>query len=282
MEEQMRLNFHNIEQPKRIAKNLAKRSTAKLSASQAAVAKIAGYKDWHDLSKALAHENHCPLFEDASIEVQAKLIVEAAEFLLLDAGEVQFAFSEAGAFKSLASSYAHQLDLRARCFRLTSIPDLGAKQPGSVGIAKCWKNEPVILKKYGPGISCISNKHWNSHIADFEYRTPRTPPPLFVPRRLFVLYGMWIEADGSKVLYSRDYEPIWRIRDGRRPERTKLTEIIQPVERIGFWDDTSTPWRSEERYAEEIERIKSYGIIGLPQKVELLPSLIRDDQESGD
>ena len=267
----MRLSFHNIDHAKRIAKSLARHTGAKLARCHEVLATTCGYRDWHEVSVITKSRSDAETVAGAPIDLQAKLIVEFGERLEADAGLVQFALSEAKAFqKTVVDPLLHQLQLRALCFRLTSIPDLGPRQPGSVGIVKPWK-ENVILRKYGNPTSIITNKHWNSIVADFEYTAPRTDIPLFIPMRLYVLYGAYIEADDSHVLYSRDYEPLWRIRKGKRPERFSGTQRIKHNSSIGFWDDTSTPWRNAKRYDEELERIRSYGITGLPWKVDWLP-----------
>ena len=272
----MRLFFHNNDQPKRIAKSIARHTPATLSACQETIAKASGYRDWHELTGNLKAAVSSLWFESAPIDRQSEFIVDVARMLECDQGKVQFALSEAKAFLSGSEPYVHQLELRARCFRRTTIPDLGPRQPGSVGMSKPWK-EAVILKKFGKPTDVISNKHWNAGLADFEYSVPKKPIPLFIPMRLYVLYGMYVEPDGSRVLYSRDYEPMWRLRDGKRPERFSAPEYIPHIDSIGFWDDRNTPWRNPERYAEELQRLKDHGITGLPWKVEGLPAMVRGE-----
>lgn len=272
----MRLSFHNIDHAKRIAKSLARHTGAKLARCHEALATTCGYRDWHEVSVTAKSRSDAETVASASIDRQASLIVDFGMRLETDAGLVQFALSEAQAFqKTAVDPLLHQLQLRALCFRLTSIPDLGPRQPGSVGIVKPWK-ENVILRKYGTPTSIITNMHWDSSVADFEYTAPRTAIPLFIPMRLYVLYGAYVEEDGSYVLYSRDYEPLWRIRKGERPERFSGPQRIKHSRSIGFWDDTSTPWRNAKRYVEELDRIKSYGITGLPWKVDWLPRYLNE------
>ena len=266
----MRLSFHNIDHAKRIAKGVARHTGVQLAQCHEALATTCGYRDWHEVAVTAKSTTSAEAVAGAPIELQAKLIVELGKLLKADAGLVQFALSEAKAFHKTADDpLLHQLKLRALCFRLTSIPDLGPRQPGSVGFVKPW-NEYVIFRKHERAISVITNKHWNGVIADFEYSVPKKVVPLFIPMRLYVLYGSWIEEDGSQVLYSRDYEPLWRIREGRRPERFSGSRRIDRVSSISFWDDTSTPWRNAKRHKEELDRIRSYGITGLPWKVDWL------------
>ena len=37
---------------------------------------------------------------------------------------------------------------------------------------------------------------------------------IFFPLRFWMSYGIWTEADGAKVLFSRDYCPLWKIQEG--------------------------------------------------------------------
>jgi hypothetical protein len=277
MEGTMRLSFLNVDHAKRSAKSIARHTNVQLAQCHEAVANAFGYRDWHELSNTAKANARVEPVADAPIDLQAKLIVELGELLKADTGLVQFALSEAKTFKMADEPFQHQLELRAQCFRLTSIPDLGPRQPGSVGIAKPWK-EAVILRRYGKGTSVLSNKHWDSLIADFEYSVPKVAIPLFIPMRLYVLYGAYIEQDDSHVLYSRDYEPLWRIRKDRKPERFSGPQRIEHIDRIGFWDDSNTPWRNPRRHKEELDRIKSYGITGLPWKVDWLPKYLNESK----
>jgi hypothetical protein len=102
---------------------------------------------------------------------------------------------------------------------------------------------------------------------------PRTPLAPFIPDRLRLAYGMWTEPDGATVLFSRDYAPMWRLREGRLPQQVPPTEWIQIAREEWFWD-SSTIWGDRRRLNEEERRLVSYGVRGLPRLVELLPALI--------
>jgi hypothetical protein len=52
--------------------------------------------------------------------------------------------------------------------------------------------------------------------ARHEITIPRTPLLPFLPHRLRLSYGVWTEPGGARVLFSRDYAPMWRLRDGLR------------------------------------------------------------------
>ena len=161
-------------------------------------------------------------------------------------------------------------------FRETQpIPD-GKCSPGMVVKVKSpgWTGEQAILKKYGKPTYLIMHKSPNTLVADFEVVFPRRPLPLFVPARLKLAYGVWTEEDGSKVLYSRDYKPLWRLLAGKNPERLQPWVRIKRIESQHFWDDSNTPWWSIHRREEEEQRLLDFGIRSLPKLVDTLPDLV--------
>jgi hypothetical protein len=153
------------------------------------------------------------------------------------------------------------------------IPDPGRRRTGAVGKFK-RDGRPLILKSFSGPTFCVSHGHHETLVADFEYVTPRTLLPLFIPRRLYLPYGMWTERDGAKVLFSRDYLPIWRIRPDALPERVSPMLWIDFIREEWFWDGHQPRWENDDRAKTEIERLASFDVRGLPKLVEILPRLV--------
>jgi hypothetical protein len=107
-----------------------------------------------------------------------------------------------------------------------------------------------------------------------EIRIPQTPLPAFLPHRLRLAYGVWTEPGGAEVLFSRDYAPMWRLRDGLPAQQVSPTEWIKFEHQKWFWEDATAPWEDPRRIAEEEARLKSFGITGLPALVDLLPIMV--------
>jgi hypothetical protein len=271
----MRIGFPTLIRPKNAAKILSRQTGLALSRCQAAIARGCGYRDWHDLERSKTEESTPDqrLSRDNFVDRQVTLTLQIADALGIDHGEVQFALSTARLTGDRVSHVSEQLDIRAGCYRRTSLPETGRRQRGSIGKVKSpgWNSEIVILKKFGRPTDIITHKSPNSGVADFEYQAPRQSLPLFIPMRLYLVYGSWTERDGSVVLYSRDYLPLWRLREGKKPERANPWEWIRFDHQRGFWDDSNTPWRCPSRHNEELARIAAYGICGLPLLVEALP-----------
>ncbi len=107
-----------------------------------------------------------------------------------------------------------------------------------------------------------------------EIAIPRIPLSPFVPHRLWLAYGAWTEPGGATVLFSRDYAPMWRVRDGLPPQQVSPIEWIKFEREDRFWEDATAPWEDRRRIAEEEARLKSLGINGLPALVDLLPLMV--------
>ncbi len=87
-------------------------------------------------------------------------------------------------------------------------------------------------------------RHWIWGGAYFEVVTPRFPLPDFVPSRIWLPYGVWKLSDGSEVLFSRDYLPMWRV-SSERTERLaprlwimasslkRISPVLEPP--VGLW-----------------------------------------------
>jgi hypothetical protein len=114
-------------------------------------------------------------------------------------------------------------------------------------------------------------------VSDFEYVTPRKNLDLFLPIRLYLPYGYWVEQNGARVIFNRDYKPMWRVHDGG------LTERIDPWDRIHFnqqvflWEDAKTPWHSPLLRQTLEETLKAWNLRCLPIVADALPLLVAAD-----
>ena len=271
----MRTIFNNIDLLKRIAKRISACTGLPLSKCQEALASAIGYRNWHELWQTTAGIGTVSLPLTLTLDEHADLIVKIASILDAQAGDVQFALCDAGICSPDGQGLAFQHDLRALVFRKASIPDRGWRQAGSVGKLK-YDATPMILRSFGSLVSAVSHGSYSMGVADFEFVTPRQKIPLFIPSRLYLAYGSWTEADGALVLHSRDYLPLWRIRPDSRPERLNPADWINHDDNKDqwFWEDYNAPWESIKRQKEEISRLKSYGVRGMPLLAEVLPDLI--------
>jgi hypothetical protein len=279
----MHIIFPNIERAKKSSKTLSSAlDGVLLSSAQNSIARISGYRDWHDLeamnkrgpSSSVSHE-YPPETWHQDI---AELVLNLSEALKVNWSTALYAISIAHLpgikFESLGDYEA----VWSRLLYLKYDISNKGRTPGSIVKLKIpgrMKN-PGILRKSGRPTYMITDRSVDTMVADFEVTIPRTPQESFIPARLKFVYGYWTEESGAQVLFSRDYKPLWRIRDGRKPERLQPWLWIEKVEENHFWEDVGVPWDKKARMAEEEQRLLDFGITALPMLVDVLPELIFD------
>lgn len=282
----MRIYFRSIERAKKSAKALAASVNGiSLSTAQEALAKSAGYRDWHELARTIGRspmEMRCTSGPDNRPRPDTvSLALGLSNRLSLSVGDGLYALAEMklpgvgiGDFESYEAMWL-------RLFRETQPLRDGERATGTVVKIDSpgWEGVGAIaiLKEYGRLSHLITHKWPDSLVADFEVVFPGRPLSLFVPARLKLSYGVWTEEDGSKVLFSRDYKPLWRLTDGKKPERLRPWERIKWIESQHFWDDRNTPWWSARRLEEEENRLRGFGINCLPKLADALPDLLFDN-----
>ena len=279
----MRIYFRQLERAKKAAKSLvASTNAVKLSKAQETVARLAGYRDWHDLTK-----NHCGKPSSTCTTIQQEeqskdsiisLTLTLSEKLALRSEDALYALAQMKLPGIHVSDTQKYEELWFELFRETQPLQDDKRSPGKVVEIKSeskWMNgRQAILKKYGSVTHIVTHKAPNGLVADFEVVFPRKPLPLFVPARLKFAYGCWTEASGSKVLFSRDYKPLWRLTTDRKPEKLSPWLRINEVGNQLYWDDTNPPWRSARRRDEEEQRLRDFGISALPKLADTLPDLV--------
>lgn len=277
----MRLHFPNTSRPKKAAKHLASRLTIALSSAHRAVARALGYRDWHELEQLIHTGVSCALDQNITtesfVERQSRLTLAIARELSVFDGDVQYALAEARLTGDRSPLLDEQIAIRLTCWRATGLPTVGSRQRGAVGKLKTAgrNEEAVILREHGRPTYVISHQAI-SMVGDFEYVSPRVAPPLFIPMRLYLPYGYWIEHDGARVVFSRDYKPMWRLRAGQSIERVEPWLRVSFIEQIHLWPESQAPWSSNELNALLDDYLVQNGIFGLPILADALPLLVHE------
>lgn len=277
----MRLYFPNPTRPKKAAKLLSIDLGVPLAQAQAAIAFACGYKDWYDFEKHHSDRSQFILDQDLSIgdyvERQKRLTLLISARLGLSDGDVQFALTRARLSGDRRTTFEEQIAIRVACWRETTMPLVPRKEPGAVGKLKSpgRNGEVVILRRLGSPTQVISERGITT-IADFEYVSPQSAAALFVPRRLYLPYGIWTERDGARVIFSRDYAPMWRLREGRPAERVEPWLRIQYVNQTFLWPSGKEPYWSQELTSHLHAYLNQNGVFALPILADALPLLVHD------
>ena len=229
-EDGMRFFFPNLTRPKRAAKHLyTVFPDIPLSTSQRAVAVACGYRDWHDFevshdaTELTVLDEHLPegVFRERAIALSRSL----AATLDLHDGDVQAALPDMRLTGNRVFTRDDHEAIRTACWRAGPLPWKEDRHPGAIFRIKSAgfsKTEPHWWRKSSGGVRFIDHSTSNGVCATFEAVVPRARIEDFVPRRLWLPYGWMDMEDGSRVLFSRDYLPLWRIA-GRKVERLKPT-----------------------------------------------------------
>lgn len=154
-------------------------------------------------------------------------------------------------------------------------------KPGTIvkvktgGLAARRGSPAYFLAMRGSGVRLLTD----AAIAEALRRqisVPTLPIPPFAPMRLRLAYGVWTEADGTRVLFSRDYFPLWRIPPNGPAVPDDPWRWVEFVDEQWFWDNGHTPWRNSKLALEVEERMRNMGIDGFPKLMDAVQILIRN------
>lgn len=267
----MRIQYSDISRPKQAAKNLARLSSSlSLASAQAALARALGYRDWHEFSSVRG-----PGTPVSSHGTETPRIIGAiADDTGLEDGDIQYALTRARLFGSTPWSLEDQLGLRAKVWRERLFASPARGKPGTVVRDKAYgSNARGYLLKGGRPTTILLDSGLATR-ADFEVATPRSPLPDFIPSRLWLPYGYWTLVDGSEVLFSRDYLPLWRIAD-------RIVERLDPWLWIeGKSEESHLPAPGSSRWVDgfarerALERLAVHRIAELPRLVDVMGDLL--------
>ncbi|WP_152016500.1 MULTISPECIES: hypothetical protein [unclassified Bosea (in: a-proteobacteria)] len=281
----MRLHFPNTTRAKKAAKRLAGALGVPLGRVHHALAQACGYRDWFEFEHQVAQGPLSTLDQQLTLEQfvdrQSHLIRSVSQSLSLPDSDVQCHLPIARLTGDRPVRLQEQVAIRLACWRATCLPLAARRETGAMGtLRSAGRNgEIVILRRFGRPTHVISDKAL-SFVGDFEYTSPRNPPPLFLPTRLYLPYGYDVETDGARVVFSRDYLPMWRLREGRRPERLNPWDSFETEDRYLLSDGLST-WNFDQLQALQQTFADEHQLQQLPVLADLLPILVHADPDIG-
>ena len=95
-------------------------------------------------------------------------------------------------------------------------------------------------------------------------------------------YGIWTEQDGSKVLFSRDYCPLWKIQEGRAPERDEPNRWVNVSKEEWILDETDFHSSPTDAIEKGFEILREHRIVSLPHLVDWLPKCLAEGKQVSD
>lgn len=143
---------------------------------------------------------------------------------------------------------------------------------------KPWKGEGIVIPNQhgGTGVRCFTH-NGTCYLARHEVSVCRDQSPAkeFRPMRLYMPYGKWTCADGTEVLFNRDYCPMWaRLLDGSVISLDPDTWISYKDEEWYFSDGTA-PWHKKETIPRCLKVLEEWGVEGKKTRLlEMLPAVV--------
>lgn len=284
----MRFHFPNLTRPKKAAKNLsAVFPGIPLSSIQRAVAVVCGYRDWHELevshftAEPSVLDEHLP--EEAFRERAIAMSRSLAAALTVHDGDVQAALPDMRLTGNRPFTRDDHEVIRTACWRAGPIPWQEGRHPGAVFYVKSKgfsRSQGRWWRQSSGGVTFIDNTSILGGCATYEAIVPRTRLKDFIPLRLWLPYGWMDMEDGSRVLFSRDYLPLWRISDSTVERIKPSTEDVSAYRKRHIFAEGGGPW-SYGPAREAAERmLGEYGITALPRLADTLPILIHNENAS--
>jgi len=276
----MRIHFPDLTRPKQAAKHLARAAAGpRLATVHEALARALGYRDWHELS-ITAQSNGPATPERVEIEVALRIILELADVLGLPDADVQYAVSKARLLGTAPWSTDEHMVLRTSVWRRRVFGTPGRGKPGTVVRDKAYgSTTPAYLRYAGRPTYLLFDTEFGMR-ADFEVVTPRSPLPDFVPSRIWLPYGIWTLTDGTEVLFSRDYLPMWRISNDRTERLTPWLWIKHIADEKRFASPGTATWASGPARERAVSYLERHRIFELPRLTDIMPHLFEPDVDS--
>lgn len=277
----MRIQFPDLGRPKQAAKNLVRLSSGlKLSAAHEALARVLGYRDWHELSIS-THPVTSSASREAGADDALRIVLGLADTLGLPDPDVQYAISKARLLRDAPWPMEDQLGLRTKIWRQRVFDSPGRGKPGTVVRDRAHgANTPAYLRRAGRPTYLLFDTGMGER-ADFEVVTPRTPLADFVPSRLWLPYGYWTLQDGSEVIFARDYLPMWRVTEGTVERLDPWLWINGITTEFHFTTSAATVvWASGPARELALYHLTKHRIFELPKLVDVMPYLFGTDVET--
>jgi hypothetical protein len=273
----MRVFFPNLERPKKAAQRFAAHLPGvKLHLAQIAIARAVGYENWHELERSHTEQAPTPLdqfWQETDFRTHAAgMITEVAAAISLLEGDVLYALSNARLTGDRIWTLDDHKAIRLALWRTANVFGSTRHAPGTIIRMKsdgsparicylCRYERPTrVLYDTGIGVC-----------ADFEVVVPREKLPEFLPSRLWLPYGIWTLRDGSDVVFSRDYFPLWRV-SGVNVERLPPWLWIEDIkDQQAFMGMHGWDWSGVFARAQALDYLMRHNVRGLPILSEALP-----------
>jgi len=270
------MSIHSPDQHafKRAAQVLSKLPGANsLSACHTALAHASGHRDLHHLQALQAKMHHSA---EAPIDVQADIVSKIRRSSGLRTGDILDALTRTRFFGGNPDPKT-TLAVREALFA-ADYPDRDRYAIGTPCRVKApgYDNVRALVVDRGEGsdgLTRVMGDHGIMTCVSREAPAHRAGQ-IFVPLRFWMPYGVWTEADGAKVLFSRDYCPLWKIQEGRAPVRDDPDRAVRFTDQTWFFDEGSFRGPLNAVMSQGLNILRDHRVVSLPRLVEWFPECL--------
>lgn len=153
--------------------------------------------------------------------------------------------------------------------------------PGTIVYLKGEKSPRIVFHhSFRDGLVTVYSDRGPGSVARHEVSVFRDQSKYkgFMPMRLQLPYGKWTCADGTEVLYNRDYCPIWTKSPDGKISGIDPDFWVNYEKDDHFFKDSNAPWAGERNNASLdfcLQQLKDWNVINERSKLlELLPLAI--------
>jgi hypothetical protein len=129
----------------------------------------------------------------------------------------------------------------------------------------------VAVSQNGEHVKCYT--HWGTLgclRSEISICRDQIGAASFQPMRIVLPYGKWTCADGTEVLFNRDYRPIWKKQPDGTVKAADPNEWIIFAKQDYLFGDHNTPHEDRNSYQRCINQLRDWGVLhGVPVMLDL-------------
>lgn len=244
-----------------------------LSECQTALAQATGHRDLHHMQALQAKGQ---ITASAPAGAQASIVSQLQKATALRPGDLLDALIRARFFGGDPDP-AMTLAVREAMFDA----EFSNRRRHSVGSpcrikASGYNNQRALVVERGEGPDSLSTAMMDHSIMTCVSREmpAHRGGSVFIPLRFWMPYGFWVEEDGSKVIFSRDYCPLWKIQEGKSPLRDDPDRDVGFIDQQWFFDEESFRGPIDDVPEQGMEILRAHRVVSLPRLAEWLPECL--------
>ena len=120
-----------------------------------------------------------------------------------------------------------------------------------------------VIHPNAPGVKAFTNAGV-SVVEEYDAQPVNGASELFIPMRLRLPHGVWKEASGAYVFFSRDRCPLGRIDAKGNAQWLLPWQHVESQGESTLWDDSNAPWQSSAMRKKLEKMLVDRGLVGMP------------------